>query len=46
MAQVKQKIIEAKEIVYQAKLIAYELLDAPMDDKSKEKVLELFRLLK
>jgi len=46
MTLVQQKINEGKELVYQAKEIVYELLNTPMDDESKEKVLQLFRLLR
>ena len=43
---VKKKIVEAKEVIEKAKYIVYDLLNEPMEEKQKEKVLELFRLLK
>ena len=45
-SKVKKKLREARHVVNKAKHIVYELLDEPMSDQQKEKVLELFRLLK
>ena len=43
---VKELLKDAKEVVTEAKWLVYKLLDEPMTDKQKEKILKLFRLLK
>ncbi len=43
---IKELLKEAKGITRKAKELVYELLDEPMTDKQKEKILKLFRLLK
>jgi len=46
MSKVKQKLEECKEVVREAKEIVLELLDEPMTIEQKNKILELYRLLK
>ena len=43
---VKSKIKEAHTLIYKAKKIVLDLLDMPMSDAEKTKILELYRLLK
>jgi len=46
MSKAKQKLQEAKEVLHDVRVIVYDLLDEPMTDAQKKKVLELVRLLK
>ena len=43
---VKELLKDAKNVVREAKELVYDLLDEPMTEKQKEKILKLFRLLK
>ena len=43
---IKKSLKEAKLLTLEAKIIVLDLLDAPMDTHTKEKLLELYRLLK
>ncbi len=46
MSAVKQKINECKEVVREAKEITLELLNEPMPEEQKEKIFNLYKLLK
>ena len=45
-SRVKELLQEAKNVTQEAKELVYILLDEPMNDKQKQMILKLFRLLK
>jgi len=45
-SRVKELLQEAKNVTQEAKELVYILLNEPMNDKQKQMILKLFRLLK